>query len=63
MAEWTTKGNIDPELLTLEVLWDDTPHYTKITQNYRLAGEIVRADVHVMGKYDMPVGAEQAALI
>ena len=63
MADWTTKGNIDPELLTLEVLWDDTPEYTKCTSNYKLGDEIVRSDVHVMGKYDMPFGTEQASFI
>jgi predicted HAD superfamily hydrolase len=65
LAEWTTKGNISPSLLDLEVLWEDTPSYTKVTFQYSLKDtkEIVRTDVAVMGKFDMVFGAEQASFI
>jgi hypothetical protein len=60
---YTTRGNLPHTELVFSTAWEDTADYTKLTETYKAAdGEIVRQDVHVMGKHAVPpMGVAQAS--
>lgn len=59
---YTTKGNIPCKDLRLNPVWEETPDYTKVTVEHFLGDELVRADVYVMSKKPLEIGAAQASL-
>ena len=57
---YTTRGNLPVASLDYTTTWEDTDDYTKMTETYTLAGEVVKQSVHVMGKRKLDIGALQA---
>lgn len=47
---FTTKGNLPIASLEYRHEWQDGPDATVFVEEYRLAGEIVKRAVHVLGK-------------
>ncbi|HON93650.1 MAG TPA: hypothetical protein PKZ07_18925 [Sedimentisphaerales bacterium] len=45
---WTTKGNVPVDSLEYWAGWEVTENFVKFREQYRLEGEIVRENAHVM---------------
>ena len=50
---FTTKGNLPMESLEYSTSWENTDDYIKLTETYRLEGEVVRQSAHVYVKKGM----------
>lgn len=59
---YTTKGNLPIAQLAYSHRWEDTPDYIKFIETYKLADEVVRESVHVMGKKSLDLAAAQGAV-
>ena len=56
---FTTKGNIPIDTLEYFHAWEDNLEYTKFIQGYKLDGEVVKQEAHVMMKAGQQIGIEQ----
>lgn len=59
---WTTKGNVDRDQLTVEDIVTEGDNHRAIATEWKLNGELVRRDVHVMILTGQAVAGEQAAM-
>lgn len=59
---WTTKGNLPISILAASVTWVVTPEFVKMTETYRLDGEVVKESAHVCILKGEPVFAEHGSV-
>lgn len=58
---YTAKGNLPIDQLEYSTTWEDNDVYTKLTETYKLAGEVVRESVHVLSRKNLELGLVQGA--
>jgi hypothetical protein len=56
---YTIKGNIPIASLDYSAIWLDAAEFIKLTETYRLEGEIVKESVHVYMKRGLESTIEQ----
>jgi len=56
---YTIKGNIPISSLDYSAVWLDTADFIKLTETYRLEGEIVKESVHIYMKRALESTIEQ----